>query len=223
MQIIHESSKLSIKEMILSPLVRTFKLLKRKPEFARFQINFTIYGMGFISMVPVIPIYMVDYLHLSFTSSFIAKAIVSQIGILLFSPVFGALHDKMHPHKFAHYSFGALAFFPGFFLLSFLVLPYSENLAIVLLFIAYIIFGIAMSGVNVAWNMSSIYFAGKEDASMYQSVHVTFTGFRGLFAPLLSLLLLRVLGIQAVFIASMLFLIIASYSSLYGYKKVRRS
>lgn len=216
--------KETITEILLSPINRTYKLLKKNREFARFQMNYTLYGMGFISMAPVIPIFMVDHLKLSFTTSFLAKAIISQVGMFLLSPVFGMIHDKLHPHKFTFYAFGIFTMFPGFFLLSAFALSYSETLAVIFLFLAYLVFGVGMSGINVSWNMSSIYFAGKEDASMYQSVHVTFTGVRGLLAPLMSLVMLRFFGIKAVFFISILFLIAASLSSFKGFlvcKKMR--
>ena len=42
-----------------------------------------------------------------------------------------------------------------------------------------------MSGGMVAWIMSSMAFAGDEDGALYQSIHVTMVGFRGMVGPLL--------------------------------------
>lgn len=76
-----------------------------------------------------------------------------------------------------------------------------------------------MAGVNVSWNMGSIFFAGNEDSSMYQSIHVTLTGVRGIFAPLLSLLIKRIFNVYAVFIAAIIFFLLAALSSWFSYKE----
>ena len=70
--------------------------------------------------------------------------------------------------------------------------------------------------------MSSIYFAGAEDAAMYQSVHVTMTGIRGLIAPVLGLLLMKFIGITAVFVVAAGFLLWASIISYYDHKKLEK-
>jgi hypothetical protein len=82
------------------------------------------------------------------------------------------------------------------------------------------LFGLAMAGVNIAWSMGSIFFAGKQDAAVYQSVHVTMTGIRGVLAPLLGLLLLKTLGIISVFAVSVGFLVTASIISWRDYKRL---
>jgi len=94
-------------------------------------------------------------------------------------------------------------------------------LPVVIVFIAYFIFGVAMTAVNVSWNMSSIFFAGKEDASMYQSVHVTMTGIRGLIAPALGFALLRIFNITAVFVVAAGFLGTASLISMRDYRRMK--
>ena len=95
--------------------------------------------------------------------------------------------------------------------------------AVIIVFVAYTIFGLAMTGVNMAWNMSSIFFAGNEDAAMYQSVHVTLTGVRGLVAPVLGFTLLRLIGIESVFIVAAGFLALASIMSFRDYRKLKYS
>jgi len=74
-------------------------------------------------------------------------------------------------------------------------------------------FGIAMSFILISWSIGSMYFAGREDAAMYQSVHVTLTGVRGLIAPALGFMIMKLFGVRAVFIVSICFLLIASFLS----------
>lgn len=74
----------------------------------------------------------------------------------------------------------------------------------------FIAFGIGMVGVNLAWNLSSIYFAGKSEVSRYMGAHVTLVGVRGTFGPLLGYLSMKYIDIAASFYLSALFFAIAS-------------
>lgn len=217
-----EPSKLNLREMMLDPIRRTLKLLKENKQFAAFERSYSIYGMGFIMMTPIIPIYLVDVLRLSYTTNFLAKGVISQIGLLLLSPYIGKIHDRMHPFKFISMAFATLFIYPVLIIISsrFVDVP---AVSVVLVFLAYLVFGIAMAAVNISWNMSSIYFAGKEDAAMYQSVHVTMTGIRGVIAPGLGLLLMKFVGITAVFVVAAGFLLSASIISYLDDKKLKKN
>ncbi|HNW99728.1 MAG TPA: MFS transporter [Candidatus Cloacimonadota bacterium] len=204
------------REILYTPIKRMMEILKTNKEFAKFERNFSAYGMGFIMLQPVIPIYLVQNLQLNYTYNFLGKGILSQYGFLILSPIIGKLHDKFHPHKFTAISFGALTTYPLMFLLSYFV--HDRFWAILLVYIAFVLFGVAMTGVNISWNMGTIFFAGKGESPMYQSVHVTMTGLRGVVAPLLGLFLLRTCGIASVFLVATLFLILASWLSRRDYK-----
>lgn len=211
-----EVKKFNLHRIFISPLSRTIETLKLNKDFRNFEINFTIYGFGFLMVLPSIPIYLIENLNMSYTSSFIAKAIIAQIGLLLLSPLFGKIHDNWHPHYFTAISFATLSVFPlTLFISSFMPI----DTAIVFVFIAYFIFSFGMAGVNISWNISSIFFAGKEDSSMYQSIHVSATGFRGLLGPLLGLFIYRTFGIKLVFLLSFLFIFTGGVSSYMSYLK----
>jgi MFS family permease len=219
----HESSTepvpFSWQDTLHDPINRSLALLKTNKPFASFERSFSIYGMGFIMVQPVLPIYLVDMLKLTYTGNFIAKGVISQIPILILSPYLGKWHDRLHPFRFICFFFGLLALFPALIIASALTLKW-HLLSVGLVYLAFAIFGVAMAGVNIAWNMGSIFFAGKEDASMYQSVHVTMTGIRGILAPMLGLLLLKTLGIISVFAVAVGFLMLASYLSWRDYRRL---
>ncbi len=212
--------RLSWKQILLEPVSGTLRLLKENKDFAAFERSFSIYGMGFIMMQPIIPIYLVDKLHLSYTVNFLAKGIVSQLGMLLLSPVIGKYHDRMHPYRFMAGAFGLLMFFPLLVVAS-SVAQGSLTLPVILIFTAYAVFGLAMAAVNITWNMGSIYFAGDENASIYQSVHVTMTGIRGLIAPVLGIVLYKMVSLTMVFVVAAGFFLSASLISLRDYRRFR--
>lgn len=209
------------RESLRAPIKRSYQLLKQNKEFGAFERSFSIYGIGFIMMMPVLPLFLVDMLRLTYTQNFVAKGVISQIPIILLSPYLGKWHDKLHPFRFICIFFGLLALFPLMVVLSMSVIKW-RLFSVVLVYLAYIFFGIAMAGINIAWNMGSIYFAGKEDASMYQSVHVTMTGVRGLIAPVLGLLLLNLTGLISVFAVAAAFILTASIVSWRDYRHYKR-
>lgn len=217
---VQSCEKVNLREVMLDPIRRTLRLLKENKQFAAFERSYSIYGMGFIMMTPIIPIYLVDVLKLSYTTNFLAKGIISQVGLLFLSPYIGKIHDRMHPFKFISMAFAMLFIFPVLIIISSLF-AHIPAVSIPIVLGAYLVFGIAMAAVNISWNMSSIYFAGKQDAAMYQSVHVTMTGIRGVIAPGLGLILMKFIGIRAVFVVAAGFLLSASIISYLDDKKLK--
>ena len=199
---------LNLKQFFVKPIKRTLEVFKENRDFAIFQRNFFIYGVAFMILLPAIPKYLVEYLQMNYTHTFLAKGIISQIGILFLAPFAGKIYDRKNPALFTTLIFLIISFYPFSLLISSLFIGYSFVNYIV--YLAFFIFGIAMSGLIISWNISSIYFAGKEDVSMYQGVHVTLTGVRGLFAPFLGLLIMKTVGIRALFCTSMFLFLIAS-------------
>jgi MFS family permease len=208
----------SFKKVIFSPIIRAFDVLKKNKNYALFQRNYFIYGTAFMIILPAIPKFLVEDLQMNYSQTFTSKAVISQLGILVLAPLAGMIHDRKNPALFTCKAFGLLSLYPLFlFVSSFFI---GTSIAIYLVYIAFFIFGIAMSAVVISWNISSICFAGDDDVSMYQSVHVTLTGMRGLIMPAFGLLLLKVFGVKTVFAASALFFIVASILSYQLYLKM---
>jgi MFS family permease len=208
------------KELVSGPVKRALELLKNNHEFAYFERSYFVYGIGFMVLLPAIPKYLVDYLQMDYTQTFFAKGVLSQLGILLLAPLAGKIFSKKSPMQFNGFTFGLLSLYPAVLLISSFFLNF--DFVNYLVYLAFVIFGIAMSGIFISWNISSIYFAADEDVAMYQSIHVTLTGLRGLFAPFLGYAILEIVGIQAVFITSMLLFLLSSYLNFRQYNKKQK-
>lgn len=213
-----EKAFLTLKQVFIKPVLRTVEVLKNNKDFAIFQRNFFIYGIAFMILLPAIPKYLVEYLQMDYSHTFLAKGIISQIGILFLAPLAGKVHDRKNPAFFTTIVFGILSLYPLTLLISSFMLGTSYVYYVV--YFAFFIFSVGLSGMIIAWNISSIFFAGKEDVSMYQSVHVTLTGVRGIFAPFLGLLIMKTLGIRAVFIVAIFLFLFASFLSFKLYLKM---
>ncbi len=206
----HNTAKafISLREVILKPILRSLEVLKSNRDFAVFQRNYFIYGISFMILLPAIPKYLVEYLQMDYSQTFFAKGILSQIGILFLAPVAGRFFDRRNPALFTAITYLILGLYPLLLLISSFFI--GTSFVNIIVYFAFFSFSIAMSGIVISWNISSIFFAQDEDVSMYQSVHVTLTGLRGIFAPFFGLLVMKILGVRAVFWLAIFLFILAA-------------
>jgi Major Facilitator Superfamily len=205
----HISGKL-LKDILILPVRNLIKIFHDNKPFLRFEMYFFLYGMAFMIASPAVPIFLVQTLELDYAPISIAKGLVYYTATILFTPVMGKIHGIGNPTKFCGYLFLSLVFYP----LLMLSIKYFgiENHFLspeTILYITFFFFGVAMSGVTMSWNISSIYYAPHSQVANYQAVHITLTGVRGLFAPFIGYLLLKLISIEATFIVSSLFFLIA--------------
>ena len=197
--------------LILGPLKKVIQLLKRRPDFLRFEAAFMLYGIAFMMTLPVIPMYLVDDLKLSYSAIGIARVTVPQLIMIVTIPLCGRLFDRTTPHRMAVIIFFLLSVFP---ILLLTAGNLEGTLRMAMIYISFAWFGMVMSGVMVLWSLSSLRFAGAEDAGVYHSVHVAATGVRGLFAPLLGYLVMSLLGKTTALLCSSTVWIFASMSMI---------
>ena len=214
----YRKDPLTIKQLVYQPIKRTIEVLKKNHHFALFQRNYFVYGAAYMILLPAIPKYLVEYLNMSYTETFLGKAVISQVGILLLAPFAGTIHDKKNPAYFTFQAFAMLSLYPLIFYISSFFI--GTSFVNYLVYFGFFVFGIAMSAIMISWNISSICFAGDEDVSMYQSVHVTLTGLRGLIMPGIGFFLLKFFGIRTVFFSAFIIFLLASALSYQLYLKM---
>jgi MFS family permease len=187
-----DQQSLPLERIVFSPLSNVFELLKRRPDFFRFEVAFMIYGIAFLMMTPVVPLFLVDDLKLGYDVIGFVKGTMFQLVMIIGIPLFGNWFDKTTPHRLTAIVFAGLALFPALLIVA----KYAdESLRIGVLTLAFAVFGIMMSGVSVSWSLSAIRFAGKiEDVAVYQSVHIAATGVRGLIAPFFGYFMMTIFG-----------------------------
>ena len=200
------------------PYLDMIRLLRNRPDFFRFEAAFFVYGCAFIALLPVVPIYFADYLKTDYSDYALARGSVGHLGIVLLAPVFGRVMDRLEPYGLCRRVFALLAVFPALLFAS-IYLPGNGLLWAVL---AFGVYGVAMSGVMIAWGLGSIHFAGREDSSRYQSVHVTLVGLRGLLAPWLGYAALSLGGPAAVFALCVGLLLLSSRMMARGARSASR-
>ena len=200
-----------------TPIKNALKILKNDRDFMLYEAFFFIYGIGFMIVLPSIPIFFVDKLNLDYSQISMAKGFIGQAGIILFLPLMGFFNDRINPMLFSSAAFILLSFYP---LILFMTV-FSAN-PVNLVYVAFAVFSVSMAAVTVLWDLSTIFFAKEKDSKDYQIVHIFLTGIRGLIIPFLGYLILKRFGVSAVFLTSAVFYIIASVSMLFFYFSYKR-
>ncbi len=186
-------------------LVRS--ILREDARYRRFQNNFFLYGVAFLCLTPVVPLFLVHDLRLDYSQIGLAKGLMGQAGMILFPPALGHLMQRMGPVRFSGRMFAFLSLYPAFLLVAGFG-PTAWGLPFT--YAAFLCFGISMAGVNLAWHMSCLHFSGREDPSSYQAVHTVLTGLRGGFAPLLGYAIMMAGTKMHAFALSAALLVVAS-------------
>jgi hypothetical protein len=153
------------------PPQRPWKLLFTNKELLAFEAGFMVYGIGFLMLQPVLPIYLVDELHVSYGQVGLARGLLFWLGMSVASPLAGRMADSMGLFRTCALSFAVLTAFP-------LVLLLVRGPAA--LHLAYLVYGLAMGGVNVAWNLGPIVIARGRDPLPFLNAHVALVGVRAL-------------------------------------------
>lgn len=170
---------------IRNPLRHAWQILREDRDFRLFEVGFFSYGMGFMMMAPLIPLYLVDELKVTYSQASFCKVVLYQIMLVLTSWLWGRFSGWLHPSGIGVLSFGGLALFP--LLLGLAGTPRGA-------YAAFLLFGLSMAGVEVAWVMGPIAYAGSRDSSSYMAVHTALAGLRALFGHPLGTLLLVLTG-----------------------------
>jgi MFS family permease len=196
---------------IRESMINMGRIFKINKAYRDFETGFALYGFAWMTTVAVITIYFDKDLHLSYTSVAFYKNAYNLLSILFF-PFFGKLIGQIDPRKFAIYTFLALfAYF--FFLVLTRAFPGYSMVAGVqvyyMLIPAYMSHAIFAAAMGILWYIGSAYFSKNEEAADYHAIHLTMTGVRALYGPILGVLFYKWFGITWTFIFAMAALLVA--------------
>ena len=198
----------------VSPFHEAAATFREDRDFYWFEVNFMIYGVAYMMLTPVVPLYFTEVLDLSYQQISHARVLIASLGVALLGPLMGRLMDRHHPVRLSTVSYAVLALYPVALAVGSL-LPSVAPATVA--YAAFGVYALAMAGVNVTWNVGSISFAPPGRGGYYQGVHVAMVGARGLIGPLIGFAVLRLLGYREVFaVAAVIFLAAAASSALLG-------
>lgn len=168
-------------KLFVSPWKEAWKLLKSRPDFAQYQIGFMIGGAGLIMMQPALPEFFMKGLQLSYTELALAIALFKGIGFAATSPLWAEHLRKIDIYKFNSQVTFLAALFPLFLIMA--------QYAPVLVYGAYLVYGMMQAGSEMSWHLSGPIFSKNEDSSLYSSINILTVGLRGCIVPGLGSLL----------------------------------
>jgi len=170
------AERLTLKEVIVRPWRDSYRLIKERKDFARFQWGFMVCGFGIMLIQPALPLFAVDHLGISYLEMAAAVSIAKGLGFALSSPVWSRWIDRVSVLKMSSAVFLSVGLFPVF-------LSFSIWGGLAWLYAAYFLYGVGQGGSHLVWNLSGPIFAGKEESSRYTGVNVVLAGLRGAVAP----------------------------------------
>ena len=189
------------KDSIRKSFVNMWHIISRNKPYRDFEIGFMLYGFAWMTTIAVITIFFDKVLKMNYSTVAFYKNAYNILAILIL-PFFGRLIGRIDPRKFAVYTFLSLLLFLFFLALTEYFPQHFEFLGIKVyysLILAYLAHAVFAATMSLLWYIGSAYFAKDEDAANYQSVHLTLTGFRGLFAPLIGVVFYELLGFSWTF------------------------
>lgn len=211
----------SFKQAVIDSINRMVQLMSNNKPYLHFELGFMLYGFAFMSTVAVITIYYDEVLHLNYSSVAFYKNSYNILAIAIL-PFFGKLLGKIDPRRFAGITFGSMMLYIVALSLTQYFPAYVDiwKLKIYYMMLAYIFFhGVFAATMVLLWNIGSAYFGKDEDAGDLQSVHLSLTGIRAAFAPIVGIVFYQLFGFTITFSIAILCLFLAILLMIWSYKR----
>lgn len=206
---------------IKDSLISMKEIITKNRPYRDFEIGFMLYGMAWMITFPVISIFLADELKMNGASFGFYKNAYNILTIFMM-PFFGKLIGKIDPRKFAMITFGTMMLHLILLIVTQYFPIYTDFMNIRLylfLVLSYISFSVFIATMSLLWYIGSAYFCKDEEVSTYQAIHTSLTGVRGMFAPLLGIVVFSIFGYTITFCFGV-FLLLSAISVLFlSYRK----
>jgi len=186
-------------EGVLKPWQDGWNLLKKRPDFANFQVGFMLAGGALMLWKPAAPLFFLETLHLNYKELAIAMTLCKSVGYTLTLPLWTKAMKRTNLFVFTSAVTALTALFP----LGLIAAQWN----LMFLYAAYFLFGMMQAGSEMSWNLSGPIFSKHEDSSTYSGVNVVSVGIRGCIAPPIG-------GLLCLYISPMSVLLIGGSLSL---------
>ncbi len=217
--------KQSILQSVWKSIKEMGSILKSNIPYRHFEVGFMFYGFSFMISVTVITIYFYEALNLNYASVAFYRNAYNILAIVLL-PFFGKLLGNIDPRKFAVITYLSIALYI-FFLMMTSFFPYHFeffDITVYYTLILYILFhGVFAATMVLLWNIGSAYFCKPNESGTYQSLHLSLTGARAVFAPLAGVAFYEAFGFTITFTIAVVSLILAIVLMIWSYQREKVS
>lgn len=201
----------SMNSLFIEPLKQAIQLLRRDRDFRNYQILVVLAGAGMVALYPVLPVFYVETLHLSYTELALATALCKGFAFMASSPIWAYWINRISLFLFN--------FYVGIFACLFVMFVMAANINVYWIYLAYIMFGALQAGHELSWNLSGPIFAKDRDSSLYSSINLAVIGLRGCFFPILGQLLFVNTNISFVLISAESLCLLGLFYSFFLFKQ----
>jgi Na+/melibiose symporter-like transporter len=216
--------KKSIAESIRTSFENMVSILKNNKPYLHFEIGFMFYGFAWMVTAAVVTIYFEEVFDMNHATYGFYKNGYNLLAIILL-PLFGKLIGKIDPRIFGVITFGSLMlyilflglaeFIPGEFVISGISIFPG-------LLISYTFYAFFAATMALLWFIGSAYFTkDKNNVANYQSIHLSLTGLRAVFAFQVGIVFYQSIGFFPTFMIGVGFLAMGILLLLYSYKKYK--
>ncbi|NQT76437.1 MAG: hypothetical protein HQ565_01900 [Bacteroidetes bacterium] len=219
--VVQHPAALGLKASIKESWLNMLRILKTNKPYRHFEIGFMFYGFSFMISITIINIFFQDALGLNYSSVAFYKNAYNILAIMLL-PFFGKLLSHIDPRRFAALTFAALFLYIFFLLMTDYFPSYTEVLGIkiyYMLIFSFLFYGIFAAMMSLLWFIGSAYFCKPEEADDYQSLHLSLTGVRSLFAPLIGVFFYELVGFAGTFMLTLAVLLFAMALMRWSYRR----
>lgn len=193
----------------LKPWKNSWELIKKRPDFRKYQVGFMFGGAGLILIQPALPVFFMDELHLTYTELAVALTLCKGIGFAITSPTWARLISKVNIYSFNGFVTMLACLFP--------LCLVAAQANLIWLYGGYLLYGMMQGGSEMSWSLSGPIFSKEEDSSVYSTVNILTVGLRGCVFPALgSLLISYITAGQVMFIGAFFCFLSTLYMSMYS-------
>jgi len=194
----------SIKDMFVGPLKEGWALCKQNKAFAEYLLMFLLGGAGLVMLMPILPAFFNEVLHLSYVKLTLAISLTKGIAFLIASPFWGKWKKNL---------FG-LNVYVNLLSCLFVLCLLASTINSGWIYVAYIAYGFMQAACELSFNVCGPVFSNKSDSLPYSGVNLSLLGIRGCIFPFLGQTLFIYSNVSTVFLFSGLLCFI---SMVYAY------
>ncbi len=166
---------------LIAPIIKSWQLLRKQPEFAKYLMLFFCGGVGIVTLQPMLPIFFKESLNLSYKELTFAFSCCKGVAFLATAPLWAHWVNRVSLYLFN----GCINLCSCLFMLALLF----SQISVSLVFFAYLIYGVMQAGCELSWNLSGPIFARENESTSHSGLNLALVGVRGCICPLLGQLI----------------------------------
>lgn len=157
-----------------------FEVLKTDRWYRRYMATMFVFGAGNLMVIALLVIILTEQLGVSRLMQVLVTTTIPLLALAAFTPVWARFLDRVNILEYrAWHSWTFVA-------TTALFVPGAIFGQLWLFGLGALMLGAAFAGGRLGWNLGHNDFASDARSTLYMSIHVTLTGIRGLFAPLIA-------------------------------------